>query len=189
MRAFLAVRLGSVVRDLYAPAYTGFTTQFRGLRWVRPENLHITLRFLGDTDETKIDSLRREVESVTLPQKRFQATLGGPGCFGSASAPRTLWFGIDAGAMQLSELAKRLEQVARNFGFPPEGKQWSAHVTVARNPRKGRVDSWKGPLAACGLFGLEFAVGHVCLISSKTLSRGPEYSTAWESPLGPASEN
>jgi len=189
MRAFLAVPMSSAVRDLYARVHAGFTSCLGGLRWVRPENLHVTLRFLGETDEKKIDSLRREVESVTLPMARFQATLGGPGCFGSASTPRTLWFGIDAGAKDLSLLAQRLEHVARHLGFSPERKQWSAHVTIARNPRKGRVGDWKEPLGSCGLSGMEFEVGNVCLISSKTLPGGPEYSTVWESPLGPASEN
>ena len=187
IRAFLAVEMSRAARELYQQAHGGFTTRLRGLRWVRPENLHLTLRFLGDTDERQIDSLRREVEFVTVPMARFQATLGGPGCFGPASTPRTLWFGVDTGVKKLSLLASRLEHVARLSGFLPERKEWSAHMTVARNPKKRRVDDWKGPLGSCGLSGLEFEVGKVCLISSETLPGGPEYSTVWESPLGHSS--
>lgn len=183
LRAFLAVPLSSEIKDCYARLHGDVTRRFRGLRWVRPENLHVTMRFLGDTEERKAETLRRDVATLTAGQAAFRLTLGAPGCYGGRKAPRVVWIGIEKGAEEMRRLADGIELSARQLGFKPETKPWAPHVTVARNREGLKIEGWEEALAASGLSGLGLDVEGVSLMSSRLLPRGPEYSTVWTAPL------
>ena len=180
IRAFLALEVTQEIVDRYASFHTRESSRRRELRWVRPENLHVTMRFLGDTTEDRLEPLRLELARAMSTVRPFHVSLGEPGCFGPRHSPQVLWFALDQGADALVSLAATVENAVQRAGFPPEKKPWRAHLTVARNPKRSRADDWKSLLDGAGLSGLSFEARAVTLFSSQLGARGPTYTSLWQ---------
>jgi 2'-5' RNA ligase len=103
-----------------------------GLSWVKPDNMHITIRFLGDLGDSGVrragESARRGAESHLA----FRARLGGPGAFPSLDRPRVLWAGLAEGADEAIALAKSVNLHLKQDGFGPPDKPFRPHITLAR---------------------------------------------------------
>jgi 2'-5' RNA ligase len=183
MRAFLAIDLGSAARERYAAIHDEARRRFRHLRWVPPENLHITLRFLGEVAPEGLAAIESGVRASVSPLPPFRAVLGRPGGFGSPSAPKVLWLSLARGAEEASALAAAIEAVARGLGFAPERGSWRAHATLARNPEGRDCAGWEDLVASAGLEGMEVPVRDVVLYESVLLPRGSRYSVVWNLPL------
>ncbi len=129
MRAFIAVDFSAgdallrLLRDLGSARAR--------LRVVAPENLHITLKFLGNVDEGRIPSIVEVLERATLGLPPSLLSLHGTGAFPSLKAPRVLWVGVEGGDA-LVTIARRLEEGLHDLGFPRERRRFSPHLTVAR---------------------------------------------------------
>jgi len=103
-----------------------------GLSWVKPENLHITVRFLGDLGD---DGVRRAGEAArrgAMGHAAFRASLGAPGAFPSMKRPRVLWTGLSDGAESAIALARSVNQSLQQGGFGPADKPFKPHITLAR---------------------------------------------------------
>jgi 2'-5' RNA ligase len=109
------------------------------VKWVSPENLHVTLRFLGDTDEGRVAALVDAVTDAAEGVSPFALALGTAGTFPPRGTPRVVWLGIDRGAREIADLARRVEErlVARGLVEEPETRPFRAHVTLGR-PRSPR---------------------------------------------------
>jgi 2'-5' RNA ligase len=103
-----------------APAY----------RWVEPDSLHLTLRFLGNVEPEALERVRGELASVGGTP--FTLALDGRGTFGPRTAPRVVWLGVSAGLEPCAALAARVEAVCQRAGLDPEERPFRAHVTLAR---------------------------------------------------------
>ena len=115
----------------------------RGVRPVRPEQLHLTLRFLGDTDEGLVPDLRELMASAVEGVGPFRLTFEGVGAFPNERRPRVVWIGLK-GAEPLMGIARRLEEGVVELGWRPERRGFRPHATVARvkNARRlGRLAS------------------------------------------------
>ena len=156
----------------------------RGVRPVKPEQLHLTLRFLGDTDEGMVDDLKllmtRSVEGVAP----FRLTFEGVGAFPNAKRARVVWIGL-RGAEPLVGIARRLEEGVVDLGWKPEKRGFRPHATVARIKhlrRQGRfsslLDRWHD-----GAFG-SMEVRSIELKRSQLTPQGAIYSTVHSTPLG-----
>ena len=182
IRAFLAVELGRDILERYAAFHASEAPRHRELRWVRPENLHLTIRFLGDTAEGRIEPLQSEVESAVAGIAPFRLSVGAPGCFGPRGAPSVLWFSVDEGG-PLADLARAVDEAVRRRGFPPDDKPWRAHLTVARNPARKRFEGWEETLRGAGIAGLSTECREVVLFSSRLGSGGPTYAPMFQASL------
>jgi 2'-5' RNA ligase len=96
-----------------------------------PEDLHLTLKFLGDTRWEQTADVARRVKSAAGSQKRFSLKLSGVGAFPSADRPNVLWVGAESGGV-LEQLAGDLDQQLTEVGFLPEARAFHPHVTLAR---------------------------------------------------------
>ena len=113
------------------------------VRWVRMDGLHVTLRFVGDTAEERLDAIARAMDAAAAVAAPFEIVVNGAGAFPSATRPRALWLDIVGGAESLAGLAGRLDDAFVEVGWPAEGRPFRAHLTVAR------TDGVRaGPLAA-----------------------------------------
>jgi 2'-5' RNA ligase len=175
VRAFLAVELSEEVLKGCGRLAGEGKRRFPGLRWVRPENLHLTLRFLGDISEERAGSMREGVLAIARAHDPLSFRVGPPGSFGPWRAPRTLWLGIDAGAEALGTLAGRLESTLG----PASGRPFQPHLTVARNPRGEPTAGWEALVAECGLIGLWTTAAHITLYSSLLRPQGPVHAPVW----------
>jgi 2'-5' RNA ligase len=190
VRAFLAIEFPELIKAGYGEALRGFEKRLGGFRWVRPECLHLTLRFLGETTEERARLLADPVVAVASGERPFRLSIGLAGAFGSSRAPRTLWFAVKEGSSTLRRLQPRLEQLVREQGFAPDTKEWRPHITVARarGGRRGRpgatLEAWQQAAVESSFTGLWFEACEITLLSSELTAAGPIYSPIWKAPLG-----
>lgn len=129
IRAFVALPLPEPPRrelDGYLAACAAAAPAYR---WVPPENLHLTLRFLGNRPEAALAALDRRLGAIESPS--FELALGGLGSFGGRS-PRVLWLGLDRGGAEAGRLAAAVEAACREAGIEAEERPFRAHLTLAR---------------------------------------------------------
>jgi 2'-5' RNA ligase len=120
---------------------TGFLRDlsgFRGFKWVTPEQIHITLLFLGDAVPSLVTSMDSALSGIG-GMRQFRISLEGAGAFPSLARPKALWLGVSEGGQQLAKLASKTEQAARNSGFPPDERRFTPHVTIGRARRDGAM--------------------------------------------------
>ncbi|HXF96252.1 MAG TPA: RNA 2',3'-cyclic phosphodiesterase [Gemmatimonadales bacterium] len=145
MRLFVALNLPDPVREALWRAAEPLRALDLPVRWVRPESLHVTLKFLGDVGEERepelVAALRRaagqggESRPLTLTLREF-------GAFPDLGAPRVLWVGI-AAEPALELLQHRVEREFAPLGFPPEGRPFRPHLTLGRAERDARARDFR----------------------------------------------
>ena len=101
------------------------------IRWVRPDNIHITLKFLGDTPHEQIPEITDKIRQIAMEHPNFQLTFKGIGIFRNLQQPRVLWMGIESNPV-LSEIKRDLEHKLQPFGFEPENREYRPHLTLGR---------------------------------------------------------
>ena len=100
------------------------------LKSVKPENIHLTIRFLGDTSPAMVDAIHEEMKQISFSP--FTVELRGLGAFPKLTYPRVVWAGITKGAQELKDVFGQLEPRLRGLGFKPDNKGFSPHLTIAR---------------------------------------------------------
>lgn len=176
MRLFVACHLPDDIKASLGRVRR-ITGQERQLRWVAPENLHITLKFLGETPSAKIMSVMRALKGASEKVEPFTLQVRGTGGFPSLASARVLWAGISQGADQIQELSSRVESALVPLGFERESRGFSPHVTLARarqEPVRGLDRALKGIVQE--VFG-EYQVLEFCLVESHLSPSGPQYKT------------
>ncbi len=131
IRTFLAIPLSDEVRSRVAKIRDELAAQFPGVRWVRPDTMHLTLRFFGDVSEESLEKIGDVVLSVGRLHPPFTLRIKGVGAFPSAVRPRVFWLGVDGAP--LKALYSALEKALANAGFPPEERPFSPHLTLGRS--------------------------------------------------------
>lgn len=136
IRSFLAFDIESDhVRKKLSSAQTLLVQTGADLKLVETENIHVTIRFLGNITPNTVDRIHDEMKAVQFTP--FNIQIRGLGAFPDAHYPRVVWAGIAEGANQLRDVFSQLESKLRQMGFPPETKGFNAHLTIAR-VRSGR---------------------------------------------------
>jgi 2'-5' RNA ligase len=159
MRLFIAIDLPADLRERLAALSNGFP----GARWVAPENLHLTLRFIGEADGAQAQDIDAALTGLRV--ESFPVTLAGLGRFGNGTKLRALWVGVEVNPA-LEHLQAKVEQALRRAGLPPEGRKFKPHVTLARF-KAGSNARLRDYLEAHALFRAEaFEVRNIVLYSS-----------------------
>jgi 2'-5' RNA ligase len=149
------------------------------LKQVKPQNIHLTVRFLGDISPPMVDAIYEEMKQI--PFTPFTIELRGLGAFPKLSYPRVVWAGIRKGADKLTDVFEQLEPRLRGLGFKPDNKGFSPHLTIAR-VKTGRNKAQLIKLIQ-ELEDYEFgAVKAECLRLKKSVltPQGPIYTTLRE---------
>lgn len=147
-----------------------------GIAWVAAENLHVTLKFLGQVEEAAVPGIVEALTAAVADLDRFDVTVRGLGAFPSLTRPRVIWAGAGPGGDALVTLAARVE-AALSPSFPREERPFSSHVTLGR-VREPRRDPRLAEALARGA-GREFgrlAVDRVTLMRSQLAPHGARYS-------------
>lgn len=103
-----------------------------GARWLKPDNLHLTLKFLGNCDPAIVEAIDQTLRGVAERRHAFTFSLDGLGVFPSLRRARVLWVGVGEGTTLFEELAEDIEHAVEELGFQPETRPFHAHVTLAR---------------------------------------------------------
>ena len=178
IRAFVAVPVeDGVVRRRLAGARS-LLPELRGVRWVPETQLHFTLKFLGDLEESRLGAARRAAAAAARAAPRaFELALEGLGAFPPSGSARVVWAGCGAGAAALASLAASVEDAFLAAGFPREARPFSPHLTLARvkDPGSGRRLAQVLPSVPGASFGT-VPVGSLVLYRSDLSPAGPDYS-------------
>ncbi len=173
VRTFVAVGLpGEVVRTL-AATIDCLREVGDGVRWVRPEGIHLTLKFLGDVEEAQIPDVVAAVEQVAGEVAPFTLQTAGAGGFPSRDRARVLWVGIEGDLEALKRLQDGVERVLNSLGFPPERRRFTAHLTLGRARR--RPVALSGDMAG-PIQPVRFRVERVDVMKSDLRPEGAVYS-------------
>jgi 2'-5' RNA ligase len=167
-RLFVAIDPPGGIRERLGALCCGLP----GARWVEPEQLHLTLRFIGDVDGSVL--IRTQEALAEVRAEAFPLQLEGIGFFPPRGSPRVVWVGIRKNE-QLLRLHNRIESVLVRAGLAPEDRKYSPHITLARlkNTQAARIGAY---LAQHGLFISEiFRVNEFLLYSSVLNSRGARH--------------
>lgn len=162
------------------------TTKTDKAVWVEPSLYHMTLKFLGETDERRIPEICQALAMVTAHYNAFQFQLDKIGAFGSRYCPRALWIGAKNTPGELLHMHKELDRALARAGFPPDFGNFVCHMTLARIKRiLNKAYFWK-QVDACGeLFSEQVDVREVLLYDSVRLKNGPpQYLVCARFPLG-----
>lgn len=184
LRLFVAADLPGEVRERIASAAEAART-LEGARWVKAENLHLTLKFIGDYEEDKLERLREEVAAAAALCTGFTAALGGCGAFPSHSRARVLWLGMARGEEEAAATARKLDSRLERLGVKREERPFRGHLTLARLRIPSDCSSWLEGLEERlkDLRDMDFEVGEIVLYRSILGPQGPTYVPVERAPL------
>jgi len=190
VRLFVALRLPEPVRAALGAEIERLRRLAPAIAWVPPENLHVTLKFLGDVAPDRLAAVHAALADATAEATRFDLVIEGLGAFPAPARPRVLWAGIGEGHEALAALAGRVEAALGAAGFAPEARPYTGHVTLgrARAPRADPALAAALAAARARRFG-RVRVERVSLMQSHLHPRGARYTelAAWG--LGGSREN
>ncbi len=189
MRIFIAVEIDEAVRRRATQLSRAMALVLeqgggrRSVGWVGLQNLHLTLRFLGELDASAAEAVKnRLVPPFAMPA--FEIGLSGLGTFPSMGPPRVIWLGVSAGAVALSDVSREVDARLNGLRLPKEERGFHAHLTL------GRVKSPDGRRLRDAIVAVGAAdagrclVDHVTLFESRLAPSGASYSVIATSRLG-----
>lgn len=132
MRTFIAVELPQEVKRKIEEVQAPLKKTDTHVSWVKPGNVHVTLKFLGEVKDEKVEDVFRSTEEALKESKVFDLSLKDLGCFPNLRRPRVVWVGVDQGKDELFQMQRRIEEELFKVRFPKEAKPFSAHLTIGR---------------------------------------------------------
>lgn len=176
MRLFVALEIPSTVRESFAEFLKSLRDISSRPRWVRPENLHVTLKFIGELPLEKLGAVR-DVLAAVRSEEAVTIDFRGLGFFPDEKHPRIFWAGIEA-SPNLKTLASDIDQATETVGIPREQRPFSPHLTLVRFQPPGLPDKLRSAIQKN--LAREFGSLHTTqfhLIESKLKPTGAEYTT------------
>lgn len=180
IRCFVAIELPRDVRHRIAQLIDEFEKGDYPVRWVSEENLHLTLKFLGEIPAKLVADVVKRLETVREEFSLFSLSLKGIGGFPTQHSPRVIWLGVDQGKAQLLQIQRRVEEALLEIGCKPEERTFHPHLTIGRV--KGRADF--EALFKVQYHSKEFRVDALTLFKSTLTPSGPIYERIGKFPLG-----
>ena len=188
LRLFVAIDLPEDVRESLGRLQNDLRRHdLPSLRWTRPEGVHITLKFLGETPASSLPAIEAALARAVRGAQPFRLALGAPGTFGNRRGPRVLWVDVEGDVKPLQQLQAAVERELAAAGFAPEERDFSPHLTLARVPQPpppGLAERVSRALAAVAAPRGEIQVTEVVLMRSRLQAGGAVYSRVAVFPLG-----
>lgn len=188
LRAFIAIEIPEEIKREIAGQTAGLRKMVgRGVRWATPDNIHLTLKFLGDLSLANIDFLAQALKTEVEQHLPFEIDVEGLGAFPNVRRPRIIWIGLKASA-DLARLQHNLETATARLGYIGDNKPFSPHLTVGRIREQLSSDETQAlsralENAKVGVLG-KFAVKSVHLFQSELKPGGPIYTCLSTAVLG-----
>ncbi len=185
IRSFLAIELPRTIQKKIEEIQGDLKSSHADVRWVSPEKIHLTLKFFGNIEESKIEPIVKSIEGPIQTTPPFSLKVKGVGAFPHLKNPRVIWMGLTSGKENVISLQQRLEVLLEKIGFQTEDRPFHPHLTL------GRVKSNRGREELVGRmekyreeeFG-DFPVETVIFFKSDLRPSGPIYTPLKEMKLG-----
>lgn len=176
IRTFICIELSDALRKEIAGYIDSLRDTGQGVKWIEPENLHITLKFLGDVSEDRVETVVQAVKLTAKDFNPFAMGFSGIGAFPSMKKPNVLWIGVTHGEQELSALASRIDANLSREGFPREKREFRPHLTIGRIKVPKNID--KLHTAISGMKNVDFGemkVETITVMESRLYRSGPVY--------------
>jgi 2'-5' RNA ligase len=189
VRTFIANELSEDLLQALDLLQDGLRSQMpRGtVRWVRPDGIHLTLKFLGDTPVDQVDQVKAALAEAAAKVGPFRVAARGLGCFPNTRRPRVIWVGLEEPTGALRRLRDAVEAHVAPLGFPTEGRSFNPHLTLGRVQRNASSSEVRevGQRVAASTTGLvgEMEVSTVSYIKSELRPSGAVYTTLLDAAL------
>lgn len=172
-RIFIAIGISDAVRQAVVDHQDKFRRiKHDGVRWERPDKIHLTLKFIGDFEEVRLPELSKAVEKVAKSRTAFQLMAKGTGSFPSTSKARVLWLGI-AERPELTSIHNEIDTVCTESGIPGEMRKFHPHLTIARIKLPNSSTRQLAELHDSSAFGpIEFPAKEITIFESSRLPAG-----------------
>jgi 2'-5' RNA ligase len=177
-RVFCAVELPSLVREKISEHITRLLTVAPNspTSWVRPENIHLTLKFVGDIPLDRVKDLTQAAANAATGFCPFEIVIGNTGSFPKHGTPRVLWLGVDDDSGKLAQLQAALDDECLQLGFAREERAFNPHLTIARGRKPKGARALALAHKEIGFVPLEISVRELTVIRSELSSKGSNYT-------------
>lgn len=175
MRLFYAFPLAPSVQEALTKIIADLRAIGGPVKWVEPHNTHLTLRFLGDTQESLLPKLRQALDDLVANRTPVQSRIDCLGVFPNLKRPSVIWVGLNEQVSQLAELNRQLEQAVRALGFEPDNKSFKAHLTLGRVKDQRNLAPLTAMLPDYRFVVIPVLFDQVVLYQSTLTPKGPIY--------------
>jgi len=187
MRAFIAIELPAEIKKYLSGLQEKLKATGAEIRWVKPLNIHLTLKFLGEIDQEHFFQICETLDRITKESACYTISLGVVGAFPKITSPRTIWAAIEKGREQTQDLAERIEVELVKKGCPKEVRPYSSHITIGRRKSPLNLNRLIQELSNLAdspkALPLEFPVTKIILYKSTLTAGGPFYEILHEANL------
>ncbi len=180
IRAFIALEIPNEIREAIDRCITSKLYKCRTkCSWVKPDNIHLTMKFLGDTPVDIIDSIADDFRYVLEGVAPIKLYLDGVGTFGGRK-PRVVWAGLSGETESLELIAKTIDDTTFKYGFKREKRRFSPHLTVGRIRKQINIPELLTAIENIQLERLDFTADKISLINSELTPKGSIYTPLHE---------
>jgi len=179
MRTFIAVDIPEDVKNAVGQYINDIKSEFKGdVKWVSPDNLHFTIKFLGEVKKSAVDVLKECMSRTAGDFDKFYINLSDIGFFPSDYKPRIIWLGAHDGADNMLDIFQDLETCLEEHGFDREAKTFSPHLTIGRVKKHKKIIV---PERIDEFEPVNFLADGLSLIKSTLTPDGPVYEVLFKS--------
>jgi RNA 2',3'-cyclic 3'-phosphodiesterase len=176
MRTFVAIELPAEVKRALGALQDELRAARADVSWPKPENFHLTLKFLGEVEEARVEEIRQACAEAASAARGFDLKLEGIGLMPHRRQPRVVYVAVGGQVRELGELKREVEEQLAALGFEQEARPFKPHVTLGRVKSRERVRELVA-LCESGRFAArEFSVGEIVLMRSELQAAGARYT-------------
>ncbi len=184
VRLFIALELSRRQKKEVGDFQKNVKRHLENARWVKPDNIHLTLKFIGETEKGRVEAIKEVIDEVCSGFKPFSTRYGESGVFPSERKARVLWVGVKEGAGSVCDLAGKLEEEMACLGYKKEKRPFHPHLTVGRFRQTPPESSIKKFLSEGKSFvSSDGAIDKVLLFESNLTRSGAIYKPLYEKEL------
>jgi 2'-5' RNA ligase len=183
LRAFIAIEIPAEIKTALGAAQASLRPLKADVSWTKAENVHLTLKFLGEVAETRLDELRAVMCETTVNEPYFALNLDGMGVFPNARQPRVLWTGLAGDVRRLQELQKTLDAGLRQINMAGGKNDFHPHLTIGRIKSNRNTSELIAAANQYALPALSFNVSEIVLMKSELHPAGARYTAVIHAPL------
>lgn len=187
MRLFIALPLPDEVEQFLSNVILDLKQKRGRVKWVASKNIHLTMKFLGETDENKVEAIIKSIESVAAKHKSVECTIDRIGGFPNLRRPRVIWTGIENkedNIDKLEAIASDTEDEMARLGFEKENRKFKSHLTLGRIKDARDLYELTNYLDGYQLHPKEILFDRIVLFKSTLTPHGPIYERLYETELG-----
>ena len=189
IRTFIAIELPELIKTILGEIQKELRKTGAHISWTKPANIHLTLKFLGDLDEKRVELLLQTTCQSVAEAKPFVLTTGDLGFFPNQKRPRVMWIGLGGDIPAITDLQEKLDRDLAAVGFPADDKPFSPHLTIGRFRTSKNINSLCNKISEIDFGAIQFVVDHITVMRSQLDPAGAIYTPLEKCPLSSFDRN